>query len=79
LTFWLLLSYTNLNPVSQARASQYSHLARRLASWGFCVVQYNAPALTIIPDSQELPFLGKVLEWVEQQAAAGSTNPQLQG
>jgi hypothetical protein len=70
----------------QARASQYAPFAQRLASWGFLVVQYNAPALTIIPDAEEMPFLGSVLQWVRQHsssAAAGSDAvpafPVLQG
>jgi hypothetical protein len=56
----------------QARASQYAPFAQRLASWGFLVVQYNAPALTIIPDAEELPWLGSVLQWVRQHSSSGA-------
>ncbi|KAF8059430.1 Chlorophyllase-1 [Scenedesmus sp. PABB004] len=60
----------------QARASYYTPLARRLASWGVVVCQYNAPALTIIPDAAELPFLGEVVTWLK---AAAESQPALQG
>eukprot|EP00878_Enallax_costatus_P011258 GHUV01011755.1.p1 GENE.GHUV01011755.1~~GHUV01011755.1.p1 ORF type:complete len:216 (+),score=32.20 GHUV01011755.1:47-694(+) len=62
----------------QARAGYYTPLARRLASWGIVVLQYNAPALTIIPDSAELPFLGPVVQWLKD-AVAQDTQPALQG
>lgn len=39
----------------QLRASWYRAWARRLASWGFAVVQYDDPLLRIIPDAIEVP------------------------
>lgn len=62
----------------QARASYYTPLARRLASWGLIVLQYNAPALTIIPDATEMPFLGVALSWLKDAVGQGS-QPALQG
>lgn len=63
----------------QARASYYAPLARRLASWGVVVLQYNAPALTIIPDASELPFLGVAVEWLKKAVHSESAQPALQG
>lgn len=56
----------------QARASHYSHIAKRLASWGFLVLQYNAPPLTIIPDAYEMPLLGDVISWLKQKVGSES-------
>lgn len=63
----------------QARASYYAPLARRLASWGVVVLQYNAPALTIIPDAAELPYLGVALDWLKRAITSESAQPALQG
>lgn len=63
----------------QARASYYAPLARRLASWGVVVLQYNAPALTIIPDASELPFLGVAVDWLKKAVTSESAQPALQG
>lgn len=66
-------------PLQQARASYYAPLARRLASWGVVVLQYNAPALTIIPDAAELPFLAVAVDWLKHAVAGTSAQPALQG
>ncbi|KAI8473061.1 MAG: hypothetical protein J3K34DRAFT_457494 [Monoraphidium minutum] len=62
----------------QARESQYTPFAERLASWGFLVLQYTAPALSIVHDNIELGFAGPVLEWL-RSAAATETNAALHG
>jgi hypothetical protein len=43
------------------------------------VLQYNAPALTIIPDAHELPFLGQVLQWLKAAATSEAAQPALRG
>lgn len=63
----------------QARASYYAPLARRLASWGYVVLQYNAPALTIIPDAAEMPFVGEALKWLKAASSGDAAQPALQG
>ncbi|GBF97689.1 hypothetical protein Rsub_09747 [Raphidocelis subcapitata] len=62
----------------QARAAQYAPFARRLASWGYLVVQYTAPALTIIHDDVELSFAPRVLDWLAD-AAGRESNVALHG
>lgn len=69
----------NTPPPKKARASQYAPLARHLASWGFVVLQYNAPALTIVPDASELPFLGAALDWLDARARCEGLEPALCG
>jgi hypothetical protein len=64
---------------AQARASYYAPLARRLASWGYVVLQYNAPALTIIPDAAEMPFLGEAVKWLKAASTGEAAQPALQG
>eukprot|EP00882_Tetradesmus_deserticola_P000551 GHRQ01000604.1.p1 GENE.GHRQ01000604.1~~GHRQ01000604.1.p1 ORF type:complete len:408 (+),score=121.30 GHRQ01000604.1:413-1636(+) len=63
----------------QARASYYAPLARRLASWGYVVLQYNAPALTIIPDAAEMPYLGEAVRWLQAASSGEAAQPTLQG
>ncbi|WIA16012.1 hypothetical protein OEZ85_012745 [Tetradesmus obliquus] len=63
----------------QARASYYAPLARRLASWGYVVLQYNAPALTIIPDAVEMPFLGEAVKWLKAASSGDAAQPALHG
>jgi hypothetical protein len=48
----------------QCRAHYYQHIADYIASRGFAVLQYTTPLLRIIPDRDELPFLGQLLGWV---------------
>jgi hypothetical protein len=43
------------------------------------VLQYNAPALTIIPDASELPFLGVAVDWLKKAVHSESAQPALQG
>jgi len=38
----------------QARASYYTAYTRFLATWGYAVVQYDAPMLRIVEDSTEV-------------------------
>jgi hypothetical protein len=43
------------------------------------VLQYNAPALTIIPDAAEMPFLGEALKWLKAASSGDAAQPALQG
>ncbi|KAK9826744.1 hypothetical protein WJX81_004019 [Elliptochloris bilobata] len=56
----------------QARSHYYKAYAHFLASWGYVVVQYDAPWLRIIEDSTELAFLDGLLKKLraDSQAAA---------
>lgn len=47
------------------RASWYSFYTQRLASWGYVVIQYDAPLLTIIPDETEILFFHEILRSVK--------------
>ena len=40
-------------------------------------MQYQAPALTIIPDNEELAFLGHVLDWLQHHTSSPSPLPHL--
>jgi pimeloyl-ACP methyl ester carboxylesterase len=66
----------------QSRASMYRPLARRLASHGYAVLQYNAPLLKIVPDAEELPFLGAACGWLRRRVdggGGGGGGPQEEG
>lgn len=44
------------------------------------MLQYNAPALTIVPDAAELPFLGEAVAWLQHAAGSdAAAQPALQG
>lgn len=54
-----LLFEVFLSDVMQCRSSWYSDWARRLASWGYAVVQYDDPLLRIVPDAIEVRTLAR--------------------
>lgn len=69
--------------VVQMRSSFYAPYARRLASWGFLVVQYDTPLARIITDQAEVgsprvPLSGPLCA-IYQQMQVHSVYAKLQG
>lgn len=51
----------------QMRLSYYKDYADHMASWGFLVVQYDTPFMSIITDKVELQFLDPLLDWLKEE------------
>jgi len=49
------------------RLSYYKDYADHMASWGFLVVQYDTPFMSIITDKVELQFLDPLLDWLIEE------------
>lgn len=52
----------------QMFSTYYKDYAEFLGSWGYVLVQYDLPALTITTDKIELRYLNPILDWLEDQS-----------